>query len=213
MGRYSYSSISTYEKCPRKYKYSYIDRLPRGEAGPAAQRGTELHAIIENYLLGKTVELHGPLAFYEGFLQELKELKPLPEHKFSINRDWELTDWDAPDAYLVGVLDLLLPLDEVKIWDWKTGRVYDEHANQRELYGISGFCMYPEKEVVHVEHTYLDLQQTEHSVFYRAELDNLKEKWRKKTDRIEADEVYPPNPNYGCRWCDFSKQNGGPCQF
>lgn len=42
------SSISTYQKCPRKYYYSYIEHLP-SKPSIAQVRGTIAHAVLEKF--------------------------------------------------------------------------------------------------------------------------------------------------------------------
>lgn len=214
MARYSYSKISTYLKCPRKFKHSYIDQLPRKEAGPAASRGTEIHSAMENFLLGKTTELPAPVRFYDDFLTQLKDAGAIPEIGFAVNRQWEITEPDAEDIFMIGYIDALLPHeDELVIYDWKTGKIYDEHYDQRELYGIVSMILYPKYDRIRVENVYTDLQQIEHNVFFREELEAARSKWMERVERIEADEVFVPNPQFACRWCDFSSANGGPCPF
>lgn len=41
------SKVSTYLRCPRAYKYQYVDRLPRASS-PAAALGTTIHSVIEH---------------------------------------------------------------------------------------------------------------------------------------------------------------------
>lgn len=44
-----YSRIASYLECPRKYKYTYIDKLP-SKPGPAMARGTAYHNTLEALL-------------------------------------------------------------------------------------------------------------------------------------------------------------------
>lgn len=214
MSRYSYSKISTYLKCPRKFKHSYIDKLPRKEAGPAASRGTEIHAAMENFLLGKITELPPPVRFYDDFLTQLADAGAIAELGFAVNREWEVTTPEAEDVFMIGYIDALLAApEELVVYDWKTGKVYEEHFDQRELYGIISLILHPQYDTVRVENVYTDLQQIEHNTFYREELENAKDKWMERVGKIESDEVFVPNPQFACRWCDFSSVNGGPCPF
>ena len=45
---YSYSKISLYKTCPRKFKYQYIDKLGKFEDSPALIKGRTIHYLIEN---------------------------------------------------------------------------------------------------------------------------------------------------------------------
>jgi len=44
----SYSSISTYETCPAKYKFQYEDRLPT-TGSPALSFGDVLHRTLHRF--------------------------------------------------------------------------------------------------------------------------------------------------------------------
>ncbi len=48
MGRYSHSKLSTFEQCPLKFKYKYIDKIiPDIEKSIEAHLGTAVHAALE----------------------------------------------------------------------------------------------------------------------------------------------------------------------
>ena len=46
---WSYSSLSTYEQCPRKYKYIYVDKNREPES-EAIRYGNELHKAAELHI-------------------------------------------------------------------------------------------------------------------------------------------------------------------
>lgn len=46
---FSASQIATYQECPRKWAFQYIDKLPRPQNASAAF-GTAVHALLEKYL-------------------------------------------------------------------------------------------------------------------------------------------------------------------
>lgn len=46
--RLSFSRIDTYDNCPRKFRYRYVDRLP-GRPAPALSFGTSVHAALERF--------------------------------------------------------------------------------------------------------------------------------------------------------------------
>jgi putative RecB family exonuclease len=66
---YSPSRISTYESCPRQYKYRYIDRIPREEESIEAFLGSRVHEALNKLYrdlqLGKPPSLPDLLAYYE----------------------------------------------------------------------------------------------------------------------------------------------------
>lgn len=46
--RLSFSRIDTYRRCPRQFRYAYIDRLP-GRPAPALSFGTSIHGALERF--------------------------------------------------------------------------------------------------------------------------------------------------------------------
>jgi putative RecB family exonuclease len=66
---YSPSRISTYESCPRQYKYRYIDRIPREEESIEAFLGSRVHEALNKLYrdlqLGNLPRLQDLLAYYE----------------------------------------------------------------------------------------------------------------------------------------------------
>ena len=69
MTRYSYSKIGTYEDCPRKFKYQYVDKLDvEGFESIEAFMGTRVHEALEKLYeakkFTKTIPLSKLLEFY-----------------------------------------------------------------------------------------------------------------------------------------------------
>ncbi|MGV8125175.1 MAG: RecB family exonuclease [Candidatus Xenobiia bacterium LiM19] len=75
MERYSYSRISTYEQCPQRYKYLYIDRLKDEQEGIEAFTGSRVHEALEFlYRHVQMAEAPAPdevIAFYDRRWDEL----------------------------------------------------------------------------------------------------------------------------------------------
>lgn len=62
---YSHSRLGTFETCPLKYKYQYIDKIERDEQGIEAFTGSRFHDVME--------KLYGDLKFKVCSLEELIE--------------------------------------------------------------------------------------------------------------------------------------------
>ncbi len=50
MNRISYSQLSMYSECPKKWKLNYIDKLRVSEPSIHLLFGTAMHAVIQKYL-------------------------------------------------------------------------------------------------------------------------------------------------------------------
>jgi hypothetical protein len=214
----SYSKYSTWKKCARLFKYKNIDGLEEPRTSGAMSRGTEIHQTVEDYLLGKSEQLHPEIhAYYGQFMFNLREAGAIPELKIEVDRDWKLVDWDAPEGAVRSVIDAHIPPDEggtVRVYEWKTGKMYGDHYDQRELYAVKMMCKYPEAKMVEVTGVYFDLKKNSNTYTHPHYYQPLKvEHWDGKFLQIRRDEEFVPNPSYGCRFCHFRKDNGGPCEF
>lgn len=210
--KYSYSRLNTYKKCPAKFKYTYVDKIPVIRiTSERANRGLEIHQSVEEFINGSSDRLHDDIHEHYGqyflSLRELHEGDLFPEYAWGLTKGWEPCNYDDPNAMLRGYIDLLIkPVD---IQEYKTGKMYPDHAFQSMIYGIVGLVTSGEPEVT-VTRTYFDLKKNERDVYKAVLLDYYKEEVQKVIDEIEAEDIYPAMPSYLCQFCEFSKN---PCKF
>lgn len=213
---HSYSSWSTYSKCAAKYKFSYIDKLPRSPPSPQMQRGTDIHASVEDYLNKKAERIENPVIHKMNgqYMDTIRSTMNLfPEYKFGLTKKFAFTPFDEPDAYIRGVIDLKAQKPDVlSLFEWKTGKMYDEHADQIHLYGMVGLIEHPKIKSVDVKIRYLDFGTDKMETYDRSQLTMMKLRWKDRLKQIDTDKTFAPNPSYMCRWCDFSREKGGPCK-
>lgn len=218
--RHSYSSWATHEKCPFKYKCSYVDRLPRveGEPSPALQRGNEIHNNVEEFFTEVVDDLHPAIIEEWGheLLVLLESNECIAEELWLVDRDFKPID-NQDDAWIKGYFDLKHKGENtVGIKEWKTGRVYPEHIHQRYMYGMIALCQHPEVDEVFVETIYFDQSHRDGEVYHREHLDEYMSTWRRRLEQIERaieEDYFPPNPQFLCKYCDYSNENGGPCNY
>lgn len=208
---WSLTSLTTYEKCPAQYKYRYIDKIPTPPAGGAAARGTEIHATLERYLTGGLDELPSEINYWTSLCKALKEQGAIPEHTIKLGRAWNPV---TEDHWYKGVLDVkVLKGEEATVIDWKTGKIYPGHDDQKTLYSLAVFAEEPSVLRVRARHIYLDLGKERERVFDRNEVLQLRTAWEQRVERLENAKEFLPSPHYGCRFCPYSNGNGGPCRF
>lgn len=215
--RTSYSKIVTYEQCPRKYYYSYVLKLPRKEKDWSRDRGVIIHKKGENFLLGKIKGVPDEFKLYEAELKNLKRYKAIPEEDMSFTREWQSCAWNDWDSvWNISRVDAGLESDDTAhIIDYKTGKVYDTHKDQSDIYTLSAFVKYPNVEFVSTEFWYLD-QPNEDPGCWEYERDKhfeyLKRMFIKRTNKIKNEKSWKCKPSFKCAWCDYSKKEGGPCE-
>lgn len=213
MSTWSLSRLGTFEKCQAQYKYRYIDQIPTPKS-TSAQRGIDTHKIVEDFLLGNVPSLPDELSFYSQFLTSLKNAGVHAEIKLGVDRSWSPVSWDNEAVWGRAVLDALHINGSVaNVYDWKTGKPYPEHDDQKELYAAFVFSNYPEVQRVNSFHTYLDSRKTIPKVFDRPDLTGIVERWTDRVRRMEEAQMFIPNPTFSCTYCPFSRAKGGPCRF
>lgn len=213
---HSLSKLGTFESCAAKYKFQYLDLIPRTFKSAAASRGVDMHKTMEDYTLGNLPELPSYLSHYQGFLDGIKGIPGMePEAKLAFTVDWEHAAWEDENIWWRGVLDLLVPPQNgtVHVYDWKTGKIYDNHEDQRQIYAIAASIRYPDAHQVSCTHVYLDLHKNRDQTYHRDQLVGYRERWGRRFRAVETATDFPYNPSFSCRWCSFSKINGGPCPF
>lgn len=210
--RWSYSSISTYESCPAKWKFSYIDHIPT-PTSPAMERGTRFHSYCEDYLKGNLTVIPWELKKVGLRLEDLRQKGAKSEETWLLNQDWKP---DAENPWIKAIIDVHW-FDGPKVLqvrDFKSGREYPEHRDQLELYAVIGLAHFPEVQRAEYAAIYLDGGHTsnEGSILRGSMMDSKVVKWHEKATTMMADEEYRPKPGAACRWCDYSAKRGGPCQ-
>lgn len=210
---FSLTKVTTHEKCALKYKFRYILNLPETR-GPAATRGVNLHKNIEDYIR-ESIPLPAELNHYQAWLASMQGPNSYPEHKIAVDDKWQLCGWEDPDCYIRSILDLKYVVSDVSvaIYDWKSGKVYDDHDDQKRLYSAMTLAEHPDALEFRAIHVYVDLGKNKEMVFHRDQLPAFQQDWDRRIAAVAQDSEYIPSPGYGCKWCGYSKVVGGPCRF
>jgi len=214
MRPWSYSRKGTYTDCPKQYWYKYVEKM-EGFRPPAvaANRGHAIHKAAEDYLRDGMM-YPKELQKVAGHAMALKAKKAMPELKYAVTEKWEPCDYEAPEAYFRGIIDVTWEaLPAVGIEDWKSGQVYAEHAKQLEEYVALAAPQYPAAEYFLTRLIYID--QGIITPPKKVPLEKLKP-IRIMIDAViqnaEADTIYPATPSANaCRWCEYHHKHGGPC--
>lgn len=212
--RWSYSSVTTYESCAAKWKYSYLDGIPY-KPSAAMARGSRLHSDCENYVKGTLIALPYELKKVALRIENLRTKGAKAEAVWLLDKDWKPTQFPA-DAWVKAIVDVhhFPTPDVIDLCDYKSGREYPEHRDQLELYAVVALCTHPEVKRVEYSALYLDAgySSNEGALLRGDMLEHKRKSWHDRAIRIWEDKQYLPNPGGACRWCDYSVKKGGPCQ-
>lgn len=230
--RVSYSSLSTYENCPLKYKYAYIERLPRIPS-PALSFGQSVHEALRWFYDVPTP--HPPEK--ESLLEYLSECwvsdgyeSPGMELKYYMHamRVLELfhrqnaNDFSLPAALehrfsidlgfcvLNGVIDRLDrdPEGNYEVIDYKTSRRLPPRDRLRNdlqlpLYNIAVEDIWGIRPGKSTYY-YLVPNQKFSRRYSASDISGSRDRIRSIVDKIEAGS-FEPRENALCPWCDFRR--------
>jgi RecB family exonuclease len=231
--RLSYSSISTYEKCPLQYKCRYVDRLEYAPS-PALSFGSSLHAALEWLYSVKTPhppDLPSLLArldeewVSEGYADESEESR-YREHAVEVLTNFyqrNLADFRLPasleeyfaldleDFVLTGKIDRIdrLPDGSYEIIDYKTNRKLprkDRLASDLQL-PIYQYAASREFGIRPSKLTFYYLlpdQRFSTRPWDEERLLRMLEELRGVARAVRSGE-FGPTPNPLCPWCDFKE--------
>ena len=128
-------------------------------------------------------------------LQLRENYECVPEYKWAIDRDWKIVPYDSKKAYLRGFFDLKVDakIEGLFLYEWKTGKVYDDHSQQRFMYGMVGLIVHPEVDEVKVHGVYFDQKEDPNiDTYKREDIEFMKNTWKQEFDKIENEQYYPP---------------------
>lgn len=211
---WSYSKLTKYEKCPAQKKFQYdlkIDVVR--SASPAAARGSEMHEHLERHLGSDNAPdwMTPHLPHLEQYQMGSKE------HVIKLMEGWVPVPKDD-ERWLICIIDLHHVGNHkwATIIDYKSGKRYDGHQEQIELYCVAALCENSELERAEGKCYYLDEPPGAWGmpVFVtRDQLEGMMAKWDSRVEMMEADTEGAPRPGWYCKWCDYRKSNAGPCRF
>lgn len=213
---WSFSRLNNWERCPRKARYLYVDKLDEVKGEPLI-RGTRIHKECEKYLLGDGPITHDMRKFKKEF-KELRKLGAEPESQWAFDKDWQPCSWFAAQTWARMSADANYEVNEraMCVIDFKTGKMRDAevYRKQVELYALALGLTY-DVDTVHVELWFLDagrVLEEEHEITEEALAEGRLE-WERTVRPMLQDRLFIPKPSQmGCGYCSFSCAEDGPCK-
>lgn len=210
---WSYSSITLFEQCPKKYYHLRVARDIKEPESEAMLYGTAVHEAAENFMRDGT-PIPDKFGYMVPLLEKLKSIpgEKLCEYKMGLKRTDEgmlPCEFSDPDVWFRGIADLLIidrDRKEARVVDYKTGKS-SRFADPKQLALMAScvFYHFPEIELVKcgllfvVSNDFIRVEyahKERHNIF--VDLDAV------LTARSVAYEtnVFNPKQNFTCRqWC------------
>jgi hypothetical protein len=208
---WSYSSISLFQQCPRKY---HRLRVVKDIVEPPQDHliyGTAVHAAAEEYIRDGT-PIPEKYAFIQEYLDPLKELPgiKLCEHEMGLTKDLKPCTFRDPNVWFRGIADLLvINGDKARIIDYKTSKS-SRYADKKqlELLSLLTFKHFPEVKQIKAGLLFLVIKDLVAAEFTEDQQPEAWGKWIPETNQLESamiTDVWNPKPNFTCRgWCPIT---------
>lgn len=212
---WSYTSLTSFETCPRRY---YLTKISKEVAEPPydhRSHGNEVHKAFENHVNG-TVPLAEQYAELRPIADRIKNepARKECELKIALTANLTPTTYFAKNVWFRGIFDVaVIKPKNVTILDYKTGK-RKPADDQLKLFAGVAFKVYPFAETVTTGYLWLKEHKIDKVTYTR---DDEPEIWQDFTARVHRIEIaianndFPPRPSGLCReWCPVGKSR---CEF
>ena len=219
---WSPTGLFQFEECEYRVYLKRYKKI-KEESGEAAERGTKIHDLAENYVNGSIEELPAALKKFESRFELLKDDfeagKVELEQDWGFTTQWEPTDVDYTDPGFWGImkLDAFVREDNSSaiVIDHKTGRKFGneyKHNRQGMMYAIGAFMRYPEVDFIRTEFWYLDKGEDLTNSYTRDQAMVLLPRVTDKLAKLTSCLDFEPKPSMqACKWCPHGKS--GACEY
>lgn len=208
--KWSYSSATTFEKCPKNYHHVYVLKdVKTDNNSEHLIYGNQVHKAAEHYVRDG-VPLPEKFKEFQGALDKVSQIpgEKYCEYKLGLTRDLKPTGFFSDDVWWRGAIDLLIIDNDKKqatIIDYKTGK-NSQYADTRQLslLGVAVFKHFPEVQTIKAGLVFLvckDLVREQYGVDM---IDDMFEEWSSIIHRMDSayeSGVFNAVPNFSCRFC------------
>jgi hypothetical protein len=210
MPAWSYSSIKTFEQCPKKYFHLKVVKDVKDNPGPEAVYGTEVHLAAEEFIRdGK------PVPDKYGFILPVVErLAKFPgekrvEMKLGLRKqgnEFSPCSFFDKEVWYRGIIDLLIVNGErAHLLDYKTGK-NAKYADMKQLDLMAGavFVHYPEVQEIKSGLLYVVSNEFPKKTHVREKLNEYLSVFDEQLGRLDdamENGVFNPKSGPLCGWC------------
>lgn len=206
MNSFSPNMIKTYQACPKKYYFQYVENINMPKSSLAFEKGKKVHALANYYLQKIKIDrIESALNDSEREVWEL--LKENPFYNMNYLKSEFTLSIKLSDFWLGGRLDAIVHKEnDYYILDYKTGSIPQnpEYDPQTMIYLLCADRYI--KNYDSLSFVYIDLKNKQNYVIKFNE--QLKEKYEKELinicSLIDSDSLYACNKN-SCKYCEYGK--------
>lgn len=206
---WSFSSLKTFEQCPKKYYHTKIAKDVVEPDTTATLYGKTAHTVAEEYIRNDK-PIPPQFEYMQGTLNALNQLEgeKLCEVKLGLTKELEACEFHAPDVWWHGIADLVVLNEEKGLAhsaDYKTSKsARYADTKQLDLVACGLFAKFPKINKVKSALIFTVSKEFVKSEHYREMMPKYLEQPTKDVARIEAaleNGVWNPIQGPLCKFC------------
>lgn len=231
----SWSRLSTFMQCPKKFHLQFISKsFKEEEKGVHLIKGEELHKQLEMYVMAKNGHGTMPLGFSPSVRETLPYVDKLyslydqvfPEAQLACDMGWKPTDWFGADTAWRAIWDVTgLKQNTCYIGDYKSGKVYPigDTYGQLHLSAVMGLHRFQEVPEVTAAYIYIEHKKIDPVRVTREPTDQVDAKGKPVPhlkqvqvyfegwfERVQREKEFAPTINENCKYCQATRAQ---CQY
>jgi ATP-dependent helicase/DNAse subunit B len=228
---YSFSRLSSFDSCPLKFKFTYIDKLSGVSTNDTLDKGSYLHNFLEHYpskpsstynISEENLIAYNKIAmdFIQSPLGDSIVNSPCTigkELDFGLDNRMNHCNFNSPDALLRGSIDRLNFItdnnygDMLHIIDYKSGKLKEERwqsFKQVMLYTIWIFRnpAFNAVDKIKASYVYIEHAQSNDLIMERKYLNTYIKEYIENIKDIETALEFPKKVSKLCDYCDYFKE-------
>jgi hypothetical protein len=203
---WSYTFLSTYDRCPRQAEAKYVNKTYPYEGESEALRwGNNVHDAME-HRINTNKELPPDMTQWEQFVKGITEGHPgtVAELKLGVRKDWSPCGFFDKDVYGRGKIDVPIIFREGTagiIFDWKTGKPWEDPL-ELKIGAVLLKAKYPALEEIVGAYAWLK-ENRWGEVYDLSDTDSTKEWIDETIAKAERSNFWAPRKNALCGWCSL----------
>ena len=188
MNAWSYSSLTAFETCPKRYYLTRVAKTAHEEQTEATIWGNKVHKALENRI-NTGCEMPEGMEQWASIADRIRTPKqggmPFAEKKLAITKHFTPTTWMAKDCWCRGIVDAgVLRPHRIMALDWKTGK--RKHvSHQMMLCAGLLFAHYPEPEIIATGFVWLQDKKLDVEKFLRSHVPDIWGEFLPRVQRLE----------------------------
>jgi hypothetical protein len=207
---WSYSSIKTFDQCPKKYYHLKVAKDVKDSDTTATVYGKELHSAAEFYIRDGT-EIPAKFSFIRSTLEALRKIEGEKHCEIKLGvakKDGKYVpcEFFAKDVWWRGIADLLIVQgDKGFLIDYKTSK-NAKYADTKQLDLLAGavFLHYPQLKTIKSALLFVvsnEVVQKEHEAMFATAYMSTMHPELTRLDAAMANNVWNPNSGPLCKFC------------